>query len=63
MKMWTVFIILFFAFTCDSFGQEEAADSAVKTEAGQVTETTPGNITMDFKDADINNVLRILSYK
>jgi len=26
-------------------------------------ETTPGNITMDFKDADINNVLRILSYK
>src|SRR3989338_4458295 len=26
-------------------------------------ETAPGNITMDFKDADINNVLRILSYK
>ena len=28
-----------------------------------VIETSPGNITMDFKDADINNVLRILSYK
>lgn len=28
-----------------------------------IVETSPGNITMDFKDADINNVLRILSYK
>ncbi len=26
-------------------------------------ETTPGNVTVDFKDADIQNVLRILSYK
>ena len=30
---------------------------------GGIVETSPGNITMDFKDADINNVLRILSYK
>lgn len=28
-----------------------------------VEDTAPGNVTMDFKDADINNVLRILSYK
>ena len=63
MKIWTVFIVLFFAFTCGSFGQDEAKDSAVDAEAGQAMETAPGNITMDFKDADINNVLRILSYK
>ncbi len=25
--------------------------------------SAPGNVTMDFKDADINNVLRILSFK
>ena len=63
MKIWTAFIILFFAFTCGSFGQDETKDIAVKTEAGQAMETAPGNITMDFKDADISNVLRILSYK
>ena len=50
-----------------SFSQDEAAeDQAVETvKAGesQAMETSPGNVTMDFKDADINNVLRILSYK
>ncbi|MBN1405510.1 MAG: type IV pilus secretin PilQ [Candidatus Omnitrophica bacterium] len=29
----------------------------------QEGETSPGNVTIDFKDADIHNVLRILSYK
>ena len=29
----------------------------------EADETAPGNVTMDFKNADINNVLRILSYK
>lgn len=33
--------------------------SAVET----MSETSSGNVTLDFKDADINNVLRILSYK
>lgn len=28
-----------------------------------VETTTPGNVTLDFRDADIRNVLRILSYK
>jgi len=28
-----------------------------------VPEAAPGNVTIDFKDADIHNVLRILSYK
>src|SRR3989338_6926458 len=67
MKMWTVFIILFFAFTCFAFGQDETADNkaseAVKAEVSQAAEIVPGNVTIDFKDADINNVLKILSYK
>lgn len=69
MKIFMAFIILSFVFTCASFCQDEAATDnappggAVKDEAVNVTETAPGNVTMDFKDADINNVLRILSYK
>ncbi len=32
-------------------------------EQGTATTTSPGNVTVDFKDADIQNVLRILSLK
>lgn len=39
---------------------EEAASSE---ESGSVQVTTPGNVTVDFKEADIRNVLRILSFK
>ena len=48
-----------------SFGQDETRDNqpAPKAEPVPAVETSPGNVTMDFKDADINNVLRILSYK
>jgi len=63
MKIWTAFIILFFAFTCGSFGQDETKDSSAAGVETGAAETAPGNITMDFKDADINNILRILSYK
>ena len=67
MKICTAFIVLFFTFTCVSFGQDDVAvnkaDESGKAEVSQIAETAPGNVTMDFKDADINNVLRILSYK
>jgi type IV pilus assembly protein PilQ len=67
MKICMAFIVLLFAFTCLAFGQDETVGNKTseiaKAEVSQVTETTPGNVTMDFKDADINNVLRILSYK
>ena len=43
-------------------GEVHGEAGALANDRG-VVETTPGNITMDFKDADINNVLRILSYK
>ena len=71
-----VIIVLFFAFAGSAYSQEEAKDvqqEEVKdtqaeeagntAELSEVVETAPGNVTMDFKDADINNVLRILSYK
>jgi len=44
---------------------DETADEAQGGD-GEAISTKPsqsGNVTMDFKDADINNVLRILSYK
>ena len=64
-SMMAVFLIC--VLTGASFSQDEAAENEaqkpVKIEASQAMETAPGNVTMDFKDADINNVLRILSYK
>ncbi len=57
-------------FSFPVIGQEEmeekpetVAPAPVQEEKPAIVETSPGNITMDFKDADINNVLRILSYK
>src|SRR3989338_11271973 len=32
-------------------------------ESQDASSSSPGNVTIDFKDADIQNVLRILSYK
>ena len=67
--------VIVFAFACFSvltfvLAQEEVATvsaevSGAANEAKTVaaTASTPGNVTLDFKDADITNVLRILSYK
>jgi type IV pilus secretin PilQ/predicted competence protein len=64
LKCMAVSMFFTFSFACFALSQDEAKDSpASGTEVGQPAEITPGNITMDFKDADINNVLRILSYK
>lgn len=39
-------------------------ETAISAEPSTVTATSaPGNITIDFKEADISNVLRILSFK
>jgi len=67
LKSIIVFALFIFTFASVVFSQNEAADNkaddAGKAEVSKVTETAPGNVTMDFKDADISNVLRILSYK
>ncbi len=63
-------IILFLFFiSCvgQAFGQAPAAGiTPPKSRAGKLgraVEAASGNVTMDFKEADITNVLRILSYK
>lgn len=45
-------------------GAAPAAESpAAAPEDASVQVTAPGNVTVDFKDADIQNVLRILAFK
>ena len=40
---------------------QESPQDAASVDAASIT--SPGNVTVDFKDADIQNVLRILSFK
>lgn len=49
----------------DSAAQMDEEQSATPTAAGEETAeaTAPGNVTLDFKNADINNVLRIIALK
>ena len=56
-KMFKNFIIGLFIFLIT--GPFVCAEEAKKT----ASVTSHGNVTLDFKDADINNILRILSYK
>ncbi len=58
---------LIFGMACMVVAQEEEGGGGGEaTEVASVTDiaqTSAGNVTLDFKDADITNVLRILSYK
>lgn len=62
---WVVVVFMLLGAVGMAIAQEEAVDKgvveAVATES--TTGVSSGNVTLDFKDADINNVLRILSYK
>ncbi len=51
------------AFADSVWAEEETPVEGISTEASLPAPTSPGNVTIDFKDADIQNVLRILSYK
>ena len=56
MKMLKYFLVLvFMVFAVTGF--------VIAQEKEEVAGTSPGNVSLDFKDADISNVLRILSYK
>jgi type IV pilus assembly protein PilQ len=62
----SVFCILIFGFWILSFAQEAVTQTETKTEEQPALEeslSSSQNITMDFKDADIRNVLKIISYK
>ena len=67
MKIFKDFVIIlsiFFITAGGVFAQELGVEaSSSGTGAEQISGTSAGNVTMDFKDADITNVLRILSYK
>ncbi|NQV04576.1 MAG: secretin and TonB N-terminal domain-containing protein [Candidatus Omnitrophica bacterium] len=61
-----VFICFVFFLTLGMvFGQEDAGgdEVLVPPEIKELAAVSSGNVTLDFKDADITNVLRILSYK
>jgi type IV pilus assembly protein PilQ len=72
-KIFKRFWILLFGFYlvfgfCIFAIAQETAPPVAKEGQQEVKEellpaSLPGNVTLDFKDADINNVLRILSYK
>ncbi len=58
--------ISFVSMNYSIYAQEAEVDvstTAKPKEATDTETTAAGNVTMDFKDADIANVLRILSYK
>jgi type IV pilus assembly protein PilQ len=44
-------------------GQDPVINESDSVQAVDVTASAPGNVTVDFKDADIQNVLRILAFK
>ena len=65
-KVMIYFVIACFIFSSVplSLAQESTAGAQEELPlASKEKETAPGNVTIDFKDADIHNVLRILSYK
>ncbi|MBU3912106.1 MAG: type IV pilus secretin PilQ [Candidatus Omnitrophica bacterium] len=60
-----VLVVMFFvaASLCAQEADTKAMDSNIEGDLEVSATTSPGNVTLDFKDADITNVLRILSYK
>ncbi len=66
MKIFKGFAVLIFVFAAvgAANAQESAGGGGVPKQVEvALPATSPGNVTLDFKDADITNVLRILSYK
>ncbi|MBU4312482.1 MAG: type IV pilus secretin PilQ [Candidatus Omnitrophica bacterium] len=64
MRKWIIVGFLVFGVAGVAVAQEKGDGEAtdVASVAG-IAQTSAGNVTLDFKDADITNVLRILSYK
>ena len=76
-RMWNIFlcfsmISLILAFDFAKAGSEEAATADTQQPVAEVMQAEPNigenisssdNVTMDFKEADIQNVIKIISYK
>ncbi len=59
MKKWYFIFIFLLLLAIPSYAEDKVATRATSDEEDQAS----NNVTLDFKDADINNVLRILSLK
>lgn len=60
-KLLLIFVFIFYSL---AFAVEDTPQQMQQPVAAQAPETsTPGNVTFDFKEADISNVLKIISYK
>ena len=57
--------VIFFVMVSYTFAEGIDVDRGdeLNEERASMGVTSSGNVTLDFKDADITNVLRILSYK
>lgn len=73
-RMAVCFVVALFFFTPNVFAKDPFTTNNTPQETNQVPassstpsipkkDTVPGNVSIDFKDADISNVLRILSLK
>lgn len=59
-----IFLIFIFTFYCFAFAAtEEPQAPVVMDPAPAESAPSTGNVTFDFREADINNVLKIISYK
>ncbi|MFH1853856.1 MAG: type IV pilus secretin PilQ [Candidatus Omnitrophota bacterium] len=56
-------VIIFFTALIPCLLNAQDADAPPVEDVSISSAASPGNVTLDFKDADITNVLRILSYK
>ena len=65
LKSFVFICFVFFLTLGMAFGQEDARDdeALAPPEVKELLAVSSGNVTLDFKDADITNVLRIISYK
>jgi len=64
-KIILVFVFTFYCYAHAATDAEMITTTPAASPPPQVTEitTSPGNVTLDFKEADISNVLKIISYK
>lgn len=57
-----ILLIFIFTFYCVAFAAQDTISPQGALDAGAAMPAT-GNVTFDFKEADISNVLKIISYK
>lgn len=73
LNKYLITLLMLFGFLMNSFAQDPPAEIAVEESAPNAEQETDAripeslavsdNVTLDFKDADINNVLKIISLK